>query len=84
MRRIDEHWRGAADHKALFVDELEAKLNKLGQDPNLGVRYDSATEERVLRTRLEKSQYFVYYALNVDEVIVLSVWSALRRRQPKL
>ena len=82
--RIDENWRTRADHKTLFVDELEAMLTKLGRDSNLGTRYDALTRERILRTRLRRSQYYVYYTMNDDEVVVLSVWSALRGQQPRL
>ena len=82
--RIDEHWRSVADHRTLFVEELEALLTRLARDRSLGVPYDAATEERVWRTRLVKSQYYVYYTRNLDEVVVVSVWSAFRRRQPKL
>jgi plasmid stabilization system protein ParE len=84
VTRIDENWRSAADHKNLFADELEAKLAKLADAPNLGPIYDAGTPERIFRTRLERSQYFVYYTHSGDDIVVLSVWSALRGRQPRL
>lgn len=43
VRRIDENWRRVADYTGLFVDELEAMLQRLAQHPNLGTPYDAAT-----------------------------------------
>jgi hypothetical protein len=57
--RIDEHWRSVADHRSLFLEELEAMLARLESGSNLGVPNDAATNERVWRTRLVKSQYYV-------------------------
>lgn len=59
-------------------------LARLADDPSLGVQYNAATDVRVWRTRLVKSRYYVYYARGGDELVVLSLGSAFRRRQPKL
>ena len=38
--RVDERWRANADYRELFVDELDAPLERLRRDPSLGARYD--------------------------------------------
>lgn len=82
--RIDERWRTHADHRQLFVDELDAVLEQVRRDPSLGTPYDAATNEFVRRARLPKTDYFVYYTVEPDAVFVVAVWSARRGRQPKL
>lgn len=83
-RRIDERWRAHADHRQLFVDELDAALEHVLADPTIGAPYDAATMEPVRRVRLPKTDYFVYYTVQPAEVVVLALWSARRGRQPKL
>ena len=82
--RVDERWRANADYRELFVDELDALLERLRRDPSLGAPYEAPLTEPVRRARLPKTDYFVYYTVGPDELFVVSVWSARRGRQPKL
>ncbi len=83
-RRIDERWRAQADRRQLFVEEFEVALTQIRAEPNTGTPYDAATSVSVRRTRLPKTDYFVYYTVQAEEIVVLALWSARRGRQPKL
>jgi hypothetical protein len=50
----------------------------------MGTLYGADVGFTVRRTLLEKTEYHVYFGLNGDELVVLSVWGARRKRGPKL
>lgn len=50
----------------------------------MGSAYDADVGFSVRRTLLKETATHVYSGLNGDEVVVLSVWRARRRRGPKL
>jgi hypothetical protein len=52
--------------------------------PAIGAFYPASFEATVRRVLLPKTQNHVYYAVHDDQIVVLSVWGAPRRRGPKL
>jgi hypothetical protein len=68
----------------LFELELGAMLSVLPTTPIMGTAYDADVGFPVRRVLLKKTATHVYFGLNGDELVVLSVWGARRRRGPKL
>lgn len=46
--------------------------------------YEADVDFPVRRVLLKKTASHVYFGINGDELVVLSVWGARRRRGPKL
>ena len=85
MRRINASWRKQADFSKLFLDELLETVKLIETTGVLGVPYKVKAKRRVTRLLMEKSGYHVYLARPSEElVVVVSIWSARRRRGPKL
>lgn len=83
IERVDSRWlqnRPAAPD--LFYSELREILDLLRQQPYLGHSYPP--RDGVRRILLRASQYHVYYEVDPNHVAILSVWSAVRGRGPKL
>jgi len=68
----------------LFELEFGAALSTLVTMPNMGKVYDAGGGFPVRRLLLKKTATHVYFGLNGDELVVLSVWGARHRRGPKL
>ncbi len=68
----------------LFELELGAMLSVLPTTPIMGTVYEADVGFPVRRVLLKKTATHVYFGLNGDELVVLSVWGARRRRGPKL
>lgn len=71
---------------SLFAGELNAALERIAQSPAIGVPRAHRRVPGVRRLLLLETRYHLYYVLDParDEVRVLSVWSAVRGRGPKL
>ena len=85
VRTIDTWWnreRPAAPH--LFVEELAAASELLGNAPLAGRRYPHPTVSEVRRVLLRSSRYHVYYRPQGDELVILAVWGAVRGSGPDL
>jgi hypothetical protein len=50
----------------------------------MGTMYEADLGFPVRRVLLKKTASHVYFGLNDDELVVLSVWGARRRQDPKL
>ena len=68
----------------LFEEEFRAAIAKLAITPIMGSPYDADVGFPVRRLLLKKTASHLYFGLNSDELVVLSVWGARRRRGPKL
>lgn len=68
----------------LFEIALGAALSTLMTTPIMGTVYEADVGFPVRRVLLKKTASHVYFGLNGDELVVLSVWGARRRRGPKL
>jgi len=85
IRDIDNWWRrnrlAAPD---LFLHELTASFEILGDAPQIGRLYRHAPVPGVRRLVLKGTRYHVYYVPGTDEVRVLAVWHAQRGIGPPL
>lgn len=76
------HRPSAAD---LFERELDVALEHIRATPQAGRVYDQvALEMAVRRVLLPKTKNHVYYAVEADVVVVLSVWGAQKGRGPDI
>jgi plasmid stabilization system protein ParE len=85
-KRIKTWWRrnrpAAPD---LFEQEFAAALDRIARAPGLGSLYaEAALEVAVRRVLLPKTLNHVYYTVDGEDVVVLSVWGALHEGGPKL
>lgn len=85
-KRIKTWWRqnrpAAPD---LFEHELAAALDRIVQAPGLGRLYaEGSLDVPVRRVLLPKTLNHVYYAVDGQDVVILSVWGALHEGGPKL
>ena len=80
--RIDaarEWWLEHRDKApALFDEELAAALARIRDVPTIGQRVRLATGEPVRRVLLPKTAHHLYYDVEGDEVVVLTLWGAPR------
>jgi plasmid stabilization system protein ParE len=86
-RAVAEWWR--ANRPAapeLVKQELRQTFGVLAETPYIGSPYLRTPVPGVRRYPLKKTPYHVYYRVNEEagEVIVLSVWSAMRGHGPPL
>ena len=79
IRAIDEWWRS---HRAaapdLFLNELTASFDIIGEAPHIGRLYRRSPVLGVRRLLLKTTRYHVYYVLRADDVRVIAVWHARR------
>ncbi|UJR82095.1 type II toxin-antitoxin system RelE/ParE family toxin [Sandaracinus amylolyticus] len=84
LTRITEWWRAERPSAPeLVLDELEAALATLTTAPHLGVAYPRA-RPGTRRFLLTQTRFHVDYAVRGGDLIVLSIWSSLRRHGPRL
>lgn len=69
----------------LFERELDEALEQIAAACNVGTLYDQGDlDAPVRRVLLPKTKNHVYYAVQGDEIVVISIWGAPRERGPKL
>ena len=84
--RIDAWWRkkrpAAPD---LFLRELVYVVELLMHSPTLGTAYEAEHfDGPVHRVLLERSGRHLFYGQLGDELVILCIWGARRKRGPKL
>ncbi len=85
MQRIDASWRKRASSPDVFLEELEETIELIETTEVLGPAYNAKAKRRVHRLLMEKSEYHLYLVRKSEElVVVVSLWSARRRRGPRL
>lgn len=81
----DRWWKANRDLKRLFQEELAAVIFRISTDPNLGQVYRIAPVGQQRRMLMPKTGHHLYYRFEApDQVYILSVWGARRKRGPKL
>jgi plasmid stabilization system protein ParE len=69
----------------LFERELDQTLASIAAMPNLGSLYEREGDDvRVRRALMKKTSLHVYYAVQADEIVVITIWGARKERSPKL
>ena len=84
LKRIDHWWRTNRDAKELFLDEFQAVVSLISEHPTIGNRYYEASRDEVRRVLMGRTRHHIYYAEDGDTLVIVSVWSAVRGRGPKL
>jgi len=85
MQRINAAWRKQADFPELFLDELLETVKLIETTGVLGTPYQVKAKRRVTRLLMEKCEYHVYLVRQSEDLaVVVSIWSARRKRGPKL
>ena len=85
MERINASWRRRAHLPDLFLDELLETIEAIETTGVVGAPYSAQTRHRLTRLLMKKGEYHVYLVRqSEDVVVVVSIWSARRRRGPKL
>jgi plasmid stabilization system protein ParE len=68
----------------LFERELDVALEEIAADPQVGVLYEQGKlDVPVRRVLMPKTKTHVYWAVDGDEIVVVSIWGARKRRGPK-
>jgi len=62
--------------------DLQAALNLLLVQPDVGVRLKAASSPDVRRFHLDRIRYWVYYRVRRNRLEVLSVWHSSRGNDP--
>lgn len=82
VEEIDAWWRAhRADAEDAFRAELAEAIEVISVTPAIGRVY--RRRPAVRRWILPTSRHHVYYTLGEDVVVIMRVWSAVRRR-PRL
>ncbi|MCE9576767.1 MAG: type II toxin-antitoxin system RelE/ParE family toxin [Deltaproteobacteria bacterium] len=83
--RADSWWRTNRDSTDLLTSEMLAVLDRLRDNPDLGMAYEAARfASPVRRVLLPKTEHHVYHSRVGDEIVILAIWGARQRRGPQL
>ena len=85
IERVVEWW--AANRPAApgaIRQDLEAAVNVLLVQPEIGARVEEASSPDVRRFHLDRIRYWVYYRVRSDRLELLSVWHSSRGSGPAL
>jgi len=89
LQEIDRNARWWREHRPaarmLFDEELAEALKQIRTNPGLGQLYRVVRGRQQRRVLMPKTKHHVYYRRETAErIMVLSVWSAVRGRGPRL
>jgi plasmid stabilization system protein ParE len=85
IERIDACWNANRDAAPnLFADEVADALALLATSPAMGHGYKRRSIPGLRRFLLRASRHHVYYVFDGSTVVILSVWSFVRRRGANL
>lgn len=82
--RIDAQWREVADSRELFAAEFGEMIEDLASIQWLGRPWPTKKRPELKRVMLKKSQVHLYFQRYPEEIRIVCVWWARRRRLPKL
>ena len=86
-KKIKTWWRNnRPDSPDLFEQELDDVLARIAaKGGRIGSLYEEASlEVPVRKVLLPKTNNHVYYAVEGDEIVVISIWGAPKEHGPKL
>jgi plasmid stabilization system protein ParE len=90
LRQVERVARWWSEHRPaarwMLLDALAAAERLLRSHPEAGIAYATHRAGIVRRILLGGTKYHLYYRYDVDrgELVVLTVWGAVRERGPKL
>lgn len=73
-----------AEARDLFADEPADGVEQIRRWPTCGTVFASRVDGVVRRVLMPRTKNHVYYTIDGDEIVILSVWGAPRGRPPKL
>ncbi len=79
-------WRAHRDATELFAEELLAVIERLERMPTVGTFFRYINGLPVRRTLMPRTATHVYYSVDAatGSVLILGVWGARKRRDPRL
>lgn len=80
-------WSVVAKHRdarELFADELLEALARIRRDPTLGRPYRAVDGREQRRLLMPKTGHHVYFRIEGETVLVLTVWGARRGHPPAI
>jgi plasmid stabilization system protein ParE len=81
VERADTWWReNRPSALGALREDLTAALKLLLRQPGIGVKVSNARLGGTRRLYLGRIRYFLYYRVKREEVAVLSLWHASRKR----
>lgn len=80
IERCARWWVAHRDARDLFADELDDALGRIQREPTLGPVYRVVRGREQRRVLMPKTAHHVYYRLDGDNIVVLTVWGARRGR----
>jgi plasmid stabilization system protein ParE len=85
-KRLKRWWvRHRTKAPDLFERELDVTLARIAAMPNLGSLYEpEGGDVGVRRALMKKTGHHIYYAVQGDEIVVITIWGARKERGPKL
>jgi plasmid stabilization system protein ParE len=85
-KRAKSWWRRCRPAAPGFFErELDEALERIAAAPATGVVYGMVdTGAEIRRVLMPKTRNHVYYAVEGEDVVLLSVWGAPRGRGPRL
>jgi plasmid stabilization system protein ParE len=86
VNRLGRWWLANRDKApTLFEEELSATYQLIASDPTVGQLYTVSRGRRILRVLTGRTKNHVYYYQHQTDVLrVVSLWSAVRGRGPRL
>lgn len=86
IRRVCTWWQANRDKApGLFAEELEGAKTRLLADPRVAQLYARLEDGVIWRILLPGTEQHLYYVIDeqADEIRLLTLWGARRRRPPK-
>lgn len=84
IERCATWWVQHRDSRELFADELLVALDRIRRDPVLGPVYRVVRGLEQRRLLMPKTAHHVYYRIDGESLLILTVWGARRGRPPRL
>jgi hypothetical protein len=84
--RIDAHWRGHADDRAVFAREFLEAVERLESTQGVGSSFPTARHPALRRILLPKSRCHIYFEIDdaKQAIKILHIWDGRREQAPKL
>lgn len=80
IRRIDHWWRNHREKAPhLFRQEVDDALRLIALLPSVGSAYRGPHGQPLRRFHMEQTHHHLYYRVEREEVLVLTIWGAVKR-----
>ncbi len=81
IERADAWWReNRPSAPGALREDLKAAFKLLLRQPGIGVKVSNSRLAGVSRLNLGRIRYFLYYRVKTEELAILSLWHASRKR----